>query len=103
MEQTGLSCYQFTRQQTILSIFFEEKHFEMITLTATYPSRQGWNDLLLQGKHTIVGTLRIGRTQTQGCEFSSLCFPVVVLLFLFIYGEIKSVMWKSNTNLKCFS
>lgn len=36
-------------------------------------------------------------------EFSSLHFPLVVLLFLFIYGEIKSIMGNSKAGLKHFS
>lgn len=64
----------------------------------------GCKEQLFQGEHLSLGDT--GNSQNSNTvkmfEFSSLHFPLVVL-FLFICGEIKSIMGNSKANRKHFS
>lgn len=57
-----------------------------------------------RAKTAVLGILEQSELkQVKLFEFSSLRFPLVVLLVLFIYREIKSIMGNSKANRKHFS
>lgn len=81
----------------ILPVVLEERHVEMIGVTATYPSWSGYNDQLPWGKVTRL----LGYWEQSGLKHSK--DLLLVLFFLFLHGEIKSMMWNSKANLNHFS
>lgn len=106
----GKSCPKhgqalISSQDTVLPASLQERHFEMVPKTATYPSWSGCKDQLLEGEEHSLGVT--GNSQDSNTvkmfEFSSVHFPLVVFPFLFIYREIKSIMGNSKANRKHFS